>query len=96
MPKIVATKEDWIKLGFKLFSESGERIIVVDKMSRKLKCNKSSFYWHFKSRKIFIDAILNYWIQSETADIIQQVNSIEQPKEKLLKLIEIVFTKIQI
>ena len=93
MPKIVATKEEWIKLGYKLFSELGERGIVVDRMSDKLKCNKSSFYWHFKSKRKFIESIINYWEQSETADIIHQVNSVTQPKKKLLKLIEIVFHK---
>jgi len=93
MPKIVADKKEWIKLGYNLFSESGENGIVVDKMSRKLKCNKSSFYWHFKSKNNFIESILKHWIQSETAEIIQKVNTLEQPKKKLLKLIEIAFHK---
>ena len=93
MPKVAATKEDWIQLGYKLFSQSGEHGLVVDKMSRLLKCNKSSFYWHFKSKSNFIATISDYWIQSETADIIQQVNSLKQPKKKFLKLIEIAFHK---
>ena len=54
MPKIIATKEDWINLGYKTFSEEGEKGIIVEKMAIKLKVNKSSFYWHFKTRKHFI------------------------------------------
>lgn len=93
MPKIVATKEDWIKLGYKLFSASGELGIVVDKMSRLLKCNKSSFYWHFKSKSNFIEHISEYWIQSETNDTIQQVDKLANAEQKLLKLTEIAFHK---
>jgi len=93
MPKIVASKKDWITLGYKLFSESGELGIVVDKMSRMLSCNKSSFYWHFKSKTNFIEQITEYWILSETTDTIQLVDKIVETEEKLLKLTEIAFHK---
>lgn len=93
MPKIVATKEDWIKLGHELFSESGETGLNVDKMSRLLKCNKSSFYWHFKSKTEFIDAMIEHWINSDTKDIISAVNAEVSPEDKFLKLTEISFRK---
>ena len=41
MPKIIAKKEDWILLGYKLFSEMGMNGIIVEKMALKLKVNKS-------------------------------------------------------
>jgi len=91
MPKIIATKNDWIKLGFKLFSEFGELGLNVDKMARILKCNKSSFYWHFKTKKDFIDCLVNYWIDIDTSKIIAEVNHHEKPFNRLLKLVEIVF-----
>ena len=53
MPKIIAKKEDWIILGYKLFSKKGISGIVVEKMALKLSVNKSSFYWHFKTKKDF-------------------------------------------
>lgn len=93
MPKIVATSQDWIKLGYKLFTESGEAGLNVDKMSRLLQCNKSSFYWHFKSKKGFIDQLVSYWINNDTASIINEVNLQKSPNNKLLKLIEISFKK---
>lgn len=93
MPKIVASKEDWIKLGFQLFSESGEKGIVIDKMSKTLKCNKSSFYWHFKTRADFIKQLFKFWEEKYTYEIIEEVNREDSPKSKLLKLIEIAFKK---
>lgn len=93
MPKIVASKIDWVKLGYKLFSESGEIGLNVDKMSRLLKCNKSSFYWHFKTKRDFIQDLIEYWIELDTTKVIQEVDEQEFPKEKLLRLIEMVFRK---
>ena len=34
MPKIVAQKEDWIRLGYQLFSNQGISGIVIEKMGR--------------------------------------------------------------
>jgi len=93
MPKIVAIKEDWIKLGYKLFSESGETGLNVDKMSRILSCNKSSFYWHFKTKAEFIDCLVEYWVNIDTSHIITETNQQSTAKDKILKLIEIVFKK---
>ena len=51
MPKIIAKKQDWVDLGYRLFSEQGISGIVIEKMSEKLKVNKSSFYLYFKTKK---------------------------------------------
>ncbi len=93
MPKIVATKKDWIKLGYKLFSENGEQGLNVDKMSRILDCNKSSFYWHFKTKKGFINDLIQHWVHIDTTKIKAIVNWEDSPKKQLLKLIEIAFKK---
>ena len=91
MPKIVAQKEDWITEGFKLFSQSGHKGIVVDKMAKKLSCNRSSFYWHFDSKEKFIDAIITHWQQTDTAGIIKEVSQETSAVDKLKRLIEITY-----
>jgi len=93
MPKIVATKEDWIKLGYKLFSESGEQGLIVEKMSDILKCNKSSFYWHFKSKSEFINELIEYWTNKSTLDIIDHINQESNSHEKWHSLITLTFKK---
>lgn len=93
MPKIVATKEDWIKLGFKLFSENGTHGIVVEKMAKKLKVNKSSFYWHFKTKKDFFNEIISFWVNEDTNEIIEGVESKKTGKEKFKELIKLAFKK---
>ncbi|WP_418637825.1 TetR/AcrR family transcriptional regulator [Winogradskyella sp.] len=93
MPKIVAQKKDWVKLGYKLFAKSGISGIVIEKMSKQLNCNKSSFYWHFKTKKEFIHQLANYWVDQETKKIITLTNTEEKASEKLHKLLEISYRK---
>ena len=69
MPKIIATKEDWIKLGYKTFADQGVSGIVVEKMAKVLKVNKSSFYWYFKTKKEFIRQLIMFWKTQETDQI---------------------------
>ena len=86
MPKIIAKKEDWIILGYKLFSEKGINGIVVEKMALKLNVNKSSFYWHFKTKKDFVNEIISFWISVDTNKIITRVESKPLGKEKFKEL----------
>jgi len=93
MPKIVAKKQDWINLGYELFSEQGISGIVVEKMAKKLKVNKSSFYWHFKTKKGFILEIVSYWVARNTNQIISLTESEQSGKERFEKLVELAFKK---
>lgn len=91
MPKQVAEKEDWIKRGYALFAQEGEKGIVIEKIARQLKCNKSSFYWHFKTKQEFILQIVDYWMDKETQQIIDEVENSSTISEKLEKFLEVTF-----
>lgn len=91
MPKIVADKIEWIKLGFELFAEYGISGVIVGKMSERLKCNRSSFYWHFNSKKEFVFQIISMWIERDTNEIIALTEKVESPEKKFRKLVEVVF-----
>ena len=93
MPRIVAKKIDWVILGFKLFAERGESGLVVDDMAKTLKCNRSSFYWHFNTKKEFIDEVVDYWIDFDTEQIIKLSERLKSPKDKFTALLKIAFKK---
>ncbi len=93
MPKIIATKEDWMILGYKQFSENGINGIVVEKMALKLKVNKSSFYWHFKTKKEFIGEIIAHWVSTDTQNIIDKVEIKAKGLARFEGLIELAFKK---
>lgn len=91
MPKIVAERKAWIKLGFELFAKQGISGIVVDKIAKQLSCNRSSFYWHFNSKSNFIDEILKYWIETDTNQIIEHTQKMSTIEEKFKVLIKEAF-----
>jgi len=91
MPKQITQKKDWIKLGYSLFSKEGIKGINIEKMAKKLACNKSSFYWYFKTKAIFIDEIVRYWIQNETEQVINYTNKGSSINEKIAKFLTIAF-----
>jgi len=93
MPKIIAKKQDWVNLGYKLFSEQGISGIVIEKMAEKLKVNKSSFYWHFKTKKEFIQQLTEFWITNETEQIIRLTNNENSTLQKFKTLIAETYKK---
>ncbi|SNY94892.1 TetR/AcrR family transcriptional regulator [Flagellimonas pacifica] len=93
MPKIIAQKEDWIKLGYQLFSQKGISGIVIETMAKELSCNKSSFYWHFKSKKEFINDLVTYWVEIETLQIISNTEKERSIKDKVNSFLKVAFKK---
>ena len=88
MPKIIATKEDWLNLGLICFAEEGLRALNVEKMAVTLNCNKSSFYWYFKNRTVFINNLLDHWVHVGTDEfMIEAGGTPAQELERLLRLI---------
>jgi len=91
MPKIVAKTEDWINLGYRTFAEQGASGIIVEKMAKELKVNKSSFYWHFKTKDGFIKQLILVWIKNETERIINLSSSKKSGAQKLKTLFALVY-----
>ena len=91
MPKIIAKKEDWIKLGYRIFAEQGASGIIVEKMAKILKVNKSSFYWHFNTKKGFIDQLVMYWINNETERIINLTKDKKPGLQKFKTFIALIY-----
>ncbi|PLX01901.1 MAG: hypothetical protein C0594_12465, partial [Marinilabiliales bacterium] len=91
MPKIIAKKEDWINLGYKLFSEQGDTGIIVEKMAKILKVNKSSFYWYFKTKTIFIEELILLLKNNETERIINLTNDKKSGIQRLNMLIALIY-----
>ena len=91
MSKIIVKKEDWINLGYGLFSEQGVSGIIVERMAKTLKVNKSSFYWHFKTKKDFIDQLVLFWINNETERIINLTNDKKTGLQRFKTLIALIY-----
>ncbi|ADG92864.1 transcriptional regulator, TetR family [Arcobacter nitrofigilis DSM 7299] len=80
-------KEDWMDSSLKLVSKHGVDILKIDSLCKKLKVTKGSFYHHFKSHKIFIEEILEYWYKTFTMDIIEKSKQFENNPLKQMELL---------
>lgn len=67
------TRQDWIAQGLKTLAESGVEAVRVEPLAKLMCVTKGSFYWHFKSREDWLQAILQEWIKLQTNSIIERV-----------------------
>ncbi len=91
MAEIIAKKEDWINLGHRLFTEQGASGINVERMAKVLKVNKSSFYWHFKTKNEFIRQLIMFWKDKETDRIINLTKGKKTGLEKFKAMIPLIY-----
>lgn len=70
------TREDWIEAARKVLISSGVDDVKVDRLARKMKVTRGSFYWHFKNRQDLLDALLAQWER-------QNLSEIEQVRERV-------------
>ena len=88
------TREDWIEAAGKVLVASGVDDVKVDRLARKLKMTRGSFYWHFKNRKDLLDALLERWETRNEAEIQQVRARLEAGvSEKLLEVVRIWLTE---
>lgn len=94
MPKIVATELDWVKLGLQMFASGGIEALVVEQLAKQLRSSKTSFYWYFKNRHLFVERIVNYWHEKATSSIIAMIQQHQtlEPKQKVQQLLAVMFS----
>lgn len=85
-----SNKNLWIEAGFQLLAKGGIDSVRVDRISKKIGLTRGSFYWHFKSRAVFLDAMLELWHQKGTHDIISLVEQEKSnPNKRLSSLLNL-------
>lgn len=63
------SREDWIAAARRVLVRSGIDDVKVDRLAKKLKVTRGSFYWHFEHRKDLLDAVLDDWISRNRVEI---------------------------
>jgi len=83
-------REDWVDAAYARFSDGGIGAVSVEAVARDLGATKGSFYWHFTDRGALIDDVLTRWEELETERLIDLVERVEDPAERLSKLLEVI------
>jgi AcrR family transcriptional regulator len=65
-------REDWIAAGLAALAAGGPAAFRVEAVARGLGVSKGSFYWHFRDRAAWRDALLDWVDHRISADLVHQ------------------------
>jgi AcrR family transcriptional regulator len=77
------SRERWIEAALAALAENGVEAVAVEPLARRLGVTKGSFYWHFRDRDELLAATLAEWERERTEELIERLDSIEDPRERL-------------
>ncbi len=81
------TRRDWLIEGLRLLGQTGDAAtLTIEAMCARMKKTKGSFYHHFSDRDAFVQDLLEYWERHYTRRIIEELEAISSPRERLLTL----------
>lgn len=81
--RVRLSREDWIGTALQALADDGPSRVAVERLAARLGTTKGSFYWHFKDREELIAETLATWEREETDALIEQMQEIGDPVERL-------------
>jgi len=82
---------DWIAAAMEAIVEGGVGDVAVEPLAVRLGATKGSFYHHFPSRDALIVAALEEWERSQTEAVIERLELIPDPAERLRAVLAAAF-----
>ena len=80
------TVDDWADAALDAMAAGGIDAVAVEPLARSLGVTKGSFYWHFSNRDALMEAALTLWERRETIDLIEGIEDIKDPHERIVRL----------
>lgn len=81
----------WIAAGLRALAQGGVEAVQIDPVRRALGVTRGSFYWHFRSREQFLAQVLEEWRASSTTRVIEWLEKVPDPRERLTRLLVLGF-----
>lgn len=81
------TPDDWLGAAMSAMKRGGVRAVAVEPLAKALGTTKGSFYWHFRTREDLVRQALERWEQQETEGVIEGLESVSDPRERLRVLL---------
>ncbi len=63
----------WVDAGLKALAGGGPDAVRVELIAQELGVTRGGFYWHFPSRKAFLEDILDTWERRSTDETLERV-----------------------
>jgi AcrR family transcriptional regulator len=87
------SKQDWLTAALGALAEGGVGAVAVEPLARRLGVTRGSFYWHFADRNTLLREALEWWELQGTEVVIERVNAIPEPRQRLRTLLHIAITE---
>jgi AcrR family transcriptional regulator len=81
--------EDWIDRANELLIDENIRGVQIATLCQGLGVTKGSFYWHFRSRRDLLRAILDAWRKKNTLNVMNRIVSFVTPQRSLRGLLSL-------
>jgi AcrR family transcriptional regulator len=86
------SREAWATAGLRALTAGGVAAVAVEPLAAALGTTKGSFYWHFSDRQELVRAALEMWELEQTSAVIDDLGTLEEPRERLRVLLTLVLT----
>ncbi len=87
------SKTDWIEAGLELVGWVGVSGIKITDLARRLGVTKGSFYWHFKDREDYLEAIVQTW-EDDSRELFAKVDAEADPHERIRILLSLMTERV--
>lgn len=87
--------DDWTTAALEAMRDGGVGAVRVEAIARRIGTTKGSFYWHFGNREELVTAALRQWEEQETDAVIEGLDFLATPQERLRRLLTRAFTRPQ-
>ena len=76
-------KKQWFVVGLNILEKDGFARITIDNLCTRLEIIKGAFYHHFKNIDGYIEALMKYWLNQNTVQIIEDADKLATAKERM-------------
>ncbi|XVS63024.1 TetR/AcrR family transcriptional regulator [Actinosynnema sp. CA-299493] len=89
------TRDDWTRVALRALVEGGVAAVAVEPLAARIGATKGSAYWHFPNREALLKATLERWEREHTEAVIELVESVSEPVERLRLLFATVLEDVE-
>ena len=83
------TGADWVEAALDVLIETGIEAVQITALARQLNVTRGSFYWHFESREILLDALLEEWRARNTGVMIEAIKKTDCLEDGIFSLFSV-------
>jgi AcrR family transcriptional regulator len=81
------TAEDWVKAAARRLAAGGSEAVAIEPLARDMGVTKGSFYWHFRDRPAFLEALIADWEGRATTPVLDRLKRMAgEPDNRLAAL----------